>query len=337
MPNHRVYRRKDLSTKGRDIWWAVYYADGKRIRCSTGLTDRRAAEEWLKQREREAVDLSPVSKKALLSEALTKIVQSHGIGDNTKRMYVQRGAQIMETLGDVNLFELTRDDVHRHIGMRLGKKISRSTVHKEIITIKRCLEIVGAPVDCTRKLEFKFVYKPRSRWLTFNEYIALTLRLPDRKKIWVTLACYTGGRRSEVDSMLCEDVDFERNSIRIRGTKTADSDRIIPMHNTLRTILLFDNVHNRKGPIVGLWQRVNADLKAACERANIAPASPNDLRRTFCSWMMQAGLSANVVRRLMGHTSTKMIDLVYGQFDWKTLEGAVALLPSKREEDAERE
>ena len=40
--------------------------------------------------------------------------------------------------------------------------------------------------------------------------------------------------------------------------------------------------------------------------------TPNDLRRTFASWLKQSGQDSLVVARLMGHTSTRMVELVYG-------------------------
>lgn len=330
MPNSRIYRRKDV--KDQSIWWARWKDDaGAWHRKSTGLTDRKSAELWLAQREREIASPSQPCRAARLSEALVKILSSNAIGDNTKRMYAHRTAQIIETIGDVDLFALTRDDVLKHIGARLGSGTSRSTVNKEIVTLRRAIDIVEAPLDPVnrKKLEFRFKYKPRERWLTFDEYFALCLRLEPKRKLWVTLACYTGGRKAEVESIRCEDVDFDRGSVRIRGTKTGDADRWVPLHPHLRQILLLEGVNDKKGPIVETWGKVNRDLKAACRRAKIDKASPNDLRRTFGSWLVQAGVPLAVARRLMGHASVKMLDMVYGQVDQKTLANAVALLPGK--------
>jgi len=59
--------------------------------------------------------------------------------------------------------------------------------------------------------------------------------------------------------------------------------------------------------------------------------SPNDLRRTFASWLKQRGVDSAIVARLLGHGSTKMVDLVYGRLDLDTLAGAVALLDPPQE------
>jgi len=333
MPNSRVYRRKDV--KDDSVWWARWWNGEKWIRRSTGLTDRVAAQQWLSQRERETVSPTPIARSASLLEALEKIEQSNAIGDATKRMYSHRGAQLMQTIGNVNLFALTRDEVLKHIGVRLAKGISRNTVNKELITLSRALQMVDAPLDAVnrKKLEFKFKYVPKKRWLTFQEFIALCLRLEPKRKLWVTVACYTGGSRSEIERLRCEDIDFRRDIVHIPGTKTADRDRYVPLHPALRQVLLLEGVDQRKGSLLEHWGKANRDIAAACKRASIDRCSPHDFRRTFGSWLIQAGVPLAVARRLMGHASVKMLDMVYGQVDQVTLANAVALLPSSVKDD----
>ena len=76
------------------------------------------------------------------------------------------------------------------------------------------------------------------------------------------------------------------------------------MPATLLTVLLasLQDVPEaeRTGPLVQPWPNVHKDLRAACERAGIEPVTPNDLRRTFASWLKQAGEDSMVVARLLG-------------------------------------
>ena len=55
--------------------------------------------------------------------------------------------------------------------------------------------------------------------------------------------------------------------------------------------------------------------------------TPNDLRLTFASWLVQARESLFVVATLLGHSSTRMVELVYGRLDHATLASAIAKLP----------
>ena len=77
------------------------------------------------------------------------------------------------------------------------------------------------------------------------------------------------------------------------------------------------------------WGNVRRDLKVACRRAGIEPAiTPNDLRRTFGSWLYnERGVDADKTGHMMGHTSGKMVRLVYGQISKETEREMMGLLP----------
>ena len=78
------------------------------------------------------------------------------------------------------------------------------------------------------------------------------------------------------------------------------------------------------GPVVSHWGNVRRDLARACELAKVPTVTPNDLRRTFASWLKNQKVDSAVVARLLGHSSTKMVDLVYRQLSAETLADAVA-------------
>ena len=40
-----------------------------------------------------------------------------------------------------------------------------------------------------------------------------------------------------------------------------------------------------------------------------------DLRRTHASWLIQAGVRNDLVAKVLGHTTTVMVDRVYGKYD----------------------
>ena len=55
--------------------------------------------------------------------------------------------------------------------------------------------------------------------------------------------------------------------------------------------------------------------------------TPNDLRRTFASWLKQRGVDSMIVARLLGHTTSRMVELVYGHLNDNSLIDAVSALP----------
>jgi integrase len=64
------------------------------------------------------------------------------------------------------------------------------------------------------------------------------------------------------------------------------------------------------GPV---WpSTVRAELAKACEVAGITPpVRPNELRHTFATIAANSGLPPHVVADVLGHTTTRMVDLVY--------------------------
>lgn len=98
----------------------------------------------------------------------------------------------------------------------------------------------------------------------------------------------------------------------LRGTKTEGSDRLVPIAAELRP-WLEAAAEEGDGFVLQAWGNVRRGIKAACKRAGVPACTPNDLRRTFASWLKQAGVDSLAVAKLMGHASTRMVDLVYGQ------------------------
>ncbi len=153
------------------------------------------------------------------------------------------------------------------------------------------------------------------------------LALAPARRLWVTLALYTGCRLSEIERLAWDDVDQINGRLLVRGTKTRGSRRWIALPAPLFDALAAVPDRDRDGSIVGRWGNVRRDLHVACKRAGIEPVSPNDLRRTYASWLKQRGVDSAAVAKLLGHTSTRMVDLVYGHLSDDTLAAAVAVLP----------
>jgi len=51
-------------------------------------------------------------------------------------------------------------------------------------------------------------------------------------------------------------------------------------------------------------------LKRACARAGIPRCTPNDLRRTYSTWLRADGVANELSAPTMGHKDTRMLDRV---------------------------
>jgi len=253
--------------------------------------------------------------------------------------------------------------VKRYLDVRLAEGAARESIRKELTTLRAALREAVALGWMTKAQsidaipEFKAQYRPRTRWLKRDEYAKLLdalemVELPAGKskraqklvkpsprlglrvvnrRLWVAIAVGLGARRSEVESLDWADIDLDAGVLANHGTKTKGSDRATPIPGELLSELRKIPEDRRVGRVVGAWPSVGRDLPRACAIAGIEKVTPNDLRRTYASWLVNAGAPLKVVANLLGHSSTRMVDLVYGRVADETQKAWVAKLamPSK--------
>jgi integrase len=187
-------------------------------------------------------------------------------------------------------------------------------------------------------------------------------RTVDRRD-YLIVFCGTGMRLGELLRLEGLHCDFASGLVHVPGTKTRKAKRIVPMTETTREVLFRLASERPQGPLFPRWHTVQRDLDSACLRlerklnpawpgwkamdegpkiGNRVPAkkgrarppvrfdtvSPNDLRRTFASWLAQAGVPLHHAAELMGHEDTKMLQRVYARLAPENLRNAVAKLPA---------
>ena len=146
------------------------------------------------------------------------------------------------------------------------------------------------------------------------------------RRLWVAIAVGLGARRSEVESLDWADIDLDAGVLANHGTKTRGSDRATPIPGELLAELRKIPEERRVGRVVGAWPSVGRDLPRACAVAGVEKVTPNDLRRTYASWLVNLVAPLKVVANLLGHSSTRMVDLVYGRVADETQRDWVAKL-----------
>lgn len=124
------------------------------------------------------------------------------------------------------------------------------------------------------------------------------------------LALFTGMRKSEIFRLKWADIDFERNFIHLRKTKSGKK-KEIPLNSQARAVL---EAHPRTSDYVFAGkdggQRVT--IQVALRRIRTAAGLPPDfrplhgLRHSFASRLVSAGVDLYTVSQLLTHASTTM-------------------------------
>lgn len=254
------------------------------------------------------------------------------LADATRSMYAGQAGTLVRLLGLQPLAKLTFQDIQGYAEARRAEHVVPETVRKELVLLRAALRTAfylghGVPDVLLIFPKLASRYVPRKRWLTAEQFMALLDRLQPRRRSYLYVACYTGARRSELARMRWEDIDWTRGAVHLRGTKTREAARVVPLHPQLAAFLR-PQASGPAGAVLEPWPNVCRDLAVACEALGIPRVTPNDLRRTFGSWLVQANCSAHTVAKLLGHTTEKMVNQVYGHLDDHALRRAVALLPA---------
>jgi integrase len=358
--NDRLYR-KTKNGKPSGPWYGWLYSGpaGRPKYVCLRTLDRRAATTLLRRLEREAARATdrpadagaaidarrrdgaqPIARSTTaytLMQAFADFLDfgCRGKSKATGAMYLQKARHVLRVLGEsLALDELTLEDVDGYIRTRETEGAHGGTIYKETVTLRQALKwavsrkrFAGDPNAVVPAL--KNEYEPRTRHLSVDEFGKLVQQLNPQHLLWTLVAAYTGARRSDVERVLWEQhVDLDGRWIRLPGRKTKRSNRVVPIPDGLHEFLSRTPVAERRGPLVREWKNPVRDLAAACARAGIPKVTPNDLRRSYASWMKQGGEDSMVVARLLGHSSTTMVETVYGQLGNQNFRDAADKLPA---------
>ena len=353
----------NLTKRFKDDGSVVYYADyvdlrtGRRVQKSLRTGDLKVAKHRLRDFELATSDSAPHPTETL-DDALKYFVDVvHATSpEATVTCYRQKARHLSTAMGGMPVDQITAETVERYIAKRCGNgddsdKAHRHSVHKELIVLRGALKSArkrgtfrGQIADIVP--QFASGYTPRETYLTPDQFMSLSENLivartnpkpativRERERrvnrtLYLLLAGLAACRKGELEKLDWTNVDLANNVIRVPKSKVRVGKpkiRTIPIHPVLRPWL--EALRKDEGCVVESWGSIGRDLPDACTRAGVPRITCNDLRRTFASWSVQAGVPAKVVANLMGHTSTRMVDLVYGRVGPNDYELAISKLP----------
>jgi integrase len=318
--------------KRGDVYYARYYADGERVTKSTQCTDKKAAEARAREWERDAADPDHATQdKATVASALALLLVSRSSdakagrrSEDTVSFYRVKSGHVNRLLGETRLRRLHAGHVDEYIRLRRDEGASESTIAKELTALRASLKIAkrarlwrGDPSDVC-PVAFSPAYKPRERALSLDEVQLVLRELPNDRAAQVAYMVAAGAEWGAIGRAERTDVELWPTEavVLVRGTKRATRWRSVPVVLPVGVELLRFAMSKAEGKSPRLftpWGNVRRDLHEACARAKIDPFSPNDLRRTFATWLRIGGATPDVIAPAMGHCDSRMVERVYGR------------------------
>lgn len=141
----------------------------------------------------------------------------------------------------------------------------------------------------------------------------------------------TGARPSEASNLIGKDIDHKTHLLHIRGTKTVNSDRYVPipdrLYEDIKDTKPFDYIcHHDKSSYRRLRERLyremNISMGAKTYRNALIPPlplakdfTPYCLRHTYCTDLCKAGIDVRTAQKLMGHANISITSDIYTHVD----------------------
>jgi integrase len=326
-------KRDGFYKRGR-FWWCATDPITKRPK-SSKCTDLVAAKAWKAGRERALHNPSHErASKATFGEWAAKLIamKSQIIKPISVRAYSQFFGHWVRLIPESTILsEIGPGTFDDFISMRRADGVTDYMIGKEMTGLKTMLRLAKrsrcypGDLDGLVPIDFKARHRKGTRALTPEEFVRLMAKLTPDQQAFVCVCIALGCRKFEAFQVQ----EIRGETVFIAGTKTDGSRRTVPVLSVFRKLL------DHAAPLVPLpkstsWN-IGRNLWNACDAAGIPRCCPNDLRRTHASWLKEMGVDSDTVRRLLGHTSSALVDTVYGRPRPEKLaelaERAIALAP----------
>lgn len=337
-PNYRLVRR---GSRYYVRWWE----NGAWQRVSTGETEQRPAERFLKQFEAGRGTPEPPPAPvitAILDGYLADrkpVVRSYGTLEacaNAVKRY----------LGELEPEHLTRERVRFYTarrradghmvgppGARRKKPIKDGTIIRELLTLRAALKwalrekwIADIP-----RIEVPRQPPPRDRWLTRDEAARLlSSARAAHVRVFLALALYTAARARAILDLTWERVDLVSRLIDFQPVDGGKRRVPVPIAAPL-LIILREARETATCPYVvehggaGVASVKNG-TQAAARRAGLPGVTPHVLRHTAATWMAMAGVPMDEISRFLGHGDVRVTQRVYAKYGPDYLRSAMEAL-----------
>jgi integrase len=215
---------------------------------------------------------------------------------------------LLPAFGHRTIAELRPDDVEAlHVKLKATPRMANYVVATLGVLLRHAIQAGVRSSNPTRDV-IRYREKGRERFLSRHEFAAAVeaidkavadKAISPRAAAGLKLLMYTGARRSEMRAARWGDVDWTRRLIRLPDSKT----------NTPRTIHLSDAALDvlralpRDGSLVvgGGEAFLNAAWSVVRSRCGLTDVRVHDLRHSYASAALAAGVPLAMVGKLLGH------------------------------------
>ena len=332
-------RAKGIYKRGNVYWIAYAGLDGKVIRESSKSDKFRDAATLLVKRRQCIHEEKMPEIKRIGNHTFNDLVKDYLKWAERQRAFGQKELvvnQLKERFGPMSLrrFDTRLIETYQSERLQGGKKKLKTdeivankpaTINRHLATLKHMFTkavewdmVEEETLKRVRRVKMLEENNRRLRYLSNEECKALVDACCDHLKPIVITALNTGMRKGEILSLKWDNVDLHHGFILLDYTKNGER-REIPINATLKATLedLYKGSEKRPRridiPFVFYddktktrFVRIQRAFTGACRRAKIKDFRFHDLRHTFASQLIMAGIDITTVKELLGHKTLTM-------------------------------
>ena len=335
--------------KRGSVWWMRFRYQGRQIRRSTEVTDKKMAERiYFKVMglvaEGKWFDAPPTPHK-VVKDLLERYLHDYSARNKaalTHRRDQSLAAHLLRAFGEVPLTQLRPAQLADYKASRRAQGAAPKTVNDELTLLSHAyklamLEWEWVTDNPVLKITKEKVRNQIERWLTPEEEQRLLAASPPWLQEIILFALHTGMRQSEILNLQWPHVDLARRTLTILEQKNGSRDTL-PLNATaveilqaragVRSISIAYVFFNEAGHRMDARNLLRA-FYPAMRKARIERFRFHDLRHTFATRLIQAGVDLYTVQKL-GRWKTISMVMRYAHHQPESLRRGVEVLDRLR-------
>jgi integrase len=318
--------------------------NGKRHGKSTKTSDRRKAERMDAQFKQELLESLHQANRYAPQMPFAVLAAKFLAEGTTKEYHTYHIKILLPFFGEIPISGITKSHARKYRDHRNSeRKLSIATVNRDLEVLRHVLfwatEEGFIPKNPLSRMKLERERKKKRQVLSLiEEELLLNASAPHLHEL-IIAALDSGMRRGELLLQDWKDVDFARKLLFVTHSKTAEGEcREIPL-----TARLFDLLWQKRQDegLVFIYKgrgitRIKTAWKAAIRRAGIRYLRFHDLRHSFNTRLMEAGVMQEVRKALMGHSSGEDVHATYTHVELPVKREAICKLEEWRSKQAQK-
>lgn len=319
--------------KRGSVWWTYFYIDGIRHQESTKTSNKKQAEQVEQKLKSEAnarrFQLVQYDPDLTVATVAARFLSEADVCPH----HVWHLKALLPFFADRKVGLLNRNMAREFRQWRKKQNVTDATVNRALSVLRHILFwavdeslIQANPMARVPLVQERRIKRPV---MTVAEENQLLPVLAEYLRPIVIAALDTGMRRGEILKQRWDDVDLTRRLLLVSSSKTAGGEsREIPLSTRLWGLLETDRqttglvfTHNGQ-PLSWIRKGFLGGLK----RAHLRHFRFHDLRHTFNTRLMEAGVIADVRMALMGHSGGSKVHSIYTHVELPIKRNAIAQL-----------